>query len=625
MHRVSARRKPVRASATAGAMIVVALSAALLGLAGCGGDEPEFVPTEDPSSRRTLSQGTVVGFTDQLGGHVWRGIPYATPPVGELRWRAPRPPAPFEGELSALAFGNPCVQFAGPLDSSADEGGTTGDEDCLVLNVFAPKMTAEEAAQAEPLPVMVWIHGGGNTVGSANVYGGSVLATTRGVIVVSMNYRMGVLGWFRHPALRGDGVLAEDASGNFGTLDLVQVLRWVQSEIATFGGDPSRVTLFGESAGGTNVYSMLLSPRAKGLFSRAIVQSGGLGWASIADAENPIDAEEPGHAASSAEVLYGLMVDDGTAVDRAAAKAKVADMEPDAVATYLRGVPAERLLARFDGEGFGGMYRLPMLFPDGVVLPNEGPHAALASGNYNRVPTIAGTNRDEMRLFALFGSPHITSVFRIPLWVNDARRYTLEAEYPSLFWKARGVDEPLSSMREVQGPSVYGYRFDWDEEPKIAFADLSIMLGAAHGLEIPFVFGRLTFLGLDRLIFSDDARPAAEALSKAMTSYWTQFAYTGDPGRGREGDLPHWTAWQNGPSAPRYILLDTEAGGGLRMASETVTKAGVLAQLATDTRFQSAEERCVVYRGFVQFSDAMTAADYEEVDGGACRAFPLAD
>jgi para-nitrobenzyl esterase len=191
-------------------------------------------------------------------------------------------------------------------------------------------------------------------------------------------------------------------------------------------------------------------------------------------------------------------------------------------------------------------------------------------------------------------------------------------------WKAAGVDEPAAALRASQGPSVYAYRFDWDEEPKILFADLSKMLGAAHGLEIPFVFGRLTFPRAGRFIFVEERRPAAEQLSRAMMSYWAQFAITGDPGRGVHGRLPHWTPWDDSsPTAPRFILLDTEAGGGLRMSSDSVSRAGVIDSVAEDPRFESWAERCEVYRGFVEWGNRMSREQYERVSDGACRAHPL--
>jgi para-nitrobenzyl esterase len=532
--------------------------------------------------------------------------------VGELRWRAPLAPEPWTGVREALFFGPACVQFTGPLGGPNGEeaGAPRGSEDCLYLNVFAP------AAGGERLPVMLWIHGGGNTIGDAHLYDASRLAATQGVVVVTTHYRLGAFGWFAHPALRGPGTSTEDRSGNFGTLDLVRALEWVRDEIARFGGDPGRVTIFGESAGARNVFSLLLSPRAKGLFQRAIVQSGGTWTSTFAEAED-------GHAASSNAILARLLVADGSAADPEAARARVAGWTHDEIARYLRGKRAEEILLGYDGSRFGGMYDCPQMFPDGLVVPAGEPLALFATpGAYNAVPTIAGTNRDETKLFMMFGSPFVTHVFGLPVRLADPEQYDLHAEYHGLLWKAAGVDEPLAAMRRSQGPSVFGYRFDWDEEPKLLWLDFAKLLGAAHGLEIPFVFGRLELGRANRFVFDETRRPAAEALSARMVSYWTEFAATGDPGRGRDGTLPHWTAWDDGrPDAPKFMVLDTEEGGGVRMSSDSVTRQALLARVLAEPRFGGPRERCAFLREMIPRS--LSATEYASVGSGTCAAFPL--
>jgi para-nitrobenzyl esterase len=205
-------------------------------LATCSNDEASR-PTVDPSSLRTLAQGEVAGFTGSYGSHVWLGLPYAQPPVGELRWRAPRPPAAWSGRREALAHGPVCPQFPSPIGGvEGDPDTPVGDEDCLTLSVYAPRRAASELpAEGQRWPVMVWIHGGGNRVGHVAPYDGGVLAQRHEVIVVPIQYRLGPLGWLRHASLR-DGVSSEDASGNYGTLDLIRALQWVRdtaSAIAT--------------------------------------------------------------------------------------------------------------------------------------------------------------------------------------------------------------------------------------------------------------------------------------------------------------------------------------------------------------------------------------------------------
>jgi para-nitrobenzyl esterase len=295
-------------------------------VAGCGGGEDEPPPLPDPSALRRVTQGELVGFRASEGAHAWRGIPFTKPPVGELRWRAPRQPKPWQGVREAQDFGPACVQFAGiiggvPGASEIPEGDPSGSEDCLYLNIYAPRFEPAEVPRGkERLPVMLWIHGGGNTIGTAATYDGSTLAAKHQLVVVTTNYRLGVFGWLSHPSLTGPATRPDDRSGNYGTLDLVRALKWIRINIGAFGGDPGRVTLFGESAGGRNVFSLLASPRAKGLFHRAIAQSGGTGTTPIDRAQNyRDDPEAPGEAYSSGEMLLSLLQRDGRVSTTAAA------------------------------------------------------------------------------------------------------------------------------------------------------------------------------------------------------------------------------------------------------------------------------------------------------------------
>jgi para-nitrobenzyl esterase len=586
------------------------------------GEAPAPPPDVDPATRRELTSGSVVGLTNADGAHVWRGIPFARPPVGPLRWRAPRPPEPWADIREATTFGASCVQFGGL--GRGEQGEPTGDEDCLVLNVFAPPFAPSAVPRGEArLPVMVWIHGGGNTVGSADIYESGRLALRQEVVVVTVHYRLGAFGWFRHPSLHTASDTAEDRSGNYGTLDLVRALEWVRDNASAFGGDPDRVTIFGESAGGVNVYSLLLSPRARGLFHRAISQSGLLMSSPLAEAENFVDAEEPGHAFSSSEVLTALLQARG-ATDRSEAKARLAAMSAEDTEQLLRGTPAYELLRLYEGGRFGPMYSAPLLFPDGEVLPASEPLRAFAEGHYNRVPVILGTNRDENKLFALFTSEDVTRLFGVPLWIHDERRYDLLAEYGSRMWKASGVDDPARAMRAVQGPSVYAYRFDWDEEPSLLWADFGRMLGAAHAVEIPFVLGHLDLGFANRFLFDERRRPAAEALSHAMMSYWGALAHDGAPGRGRSGALVEWRPWDaTRADGPKYMVFDTDEGGGLRMSSRALHPDRLIREVERDERFRSRNERCEVYAGFVLWAGQMSEDEYARVADGACRAFPL--
>jgi para-nitrobenzyl esterase len=262
------------------------------------------------------------------------------------------------------------------------------------------------------------------------------------------------------------------------------------------------------------------------------------------------------------------------------------------------------------------MYNNPRLIRDGAVLSSQSPLEAYRSGDYNQVPTILGTNRDEVRLFELFSSPHVRHLFRIPIAMRNQRMYDAVTDHGSRSWKALGVDEPAAAMRAVQGPSVYAYRFDWDHEAGFLWLDLASWIGAGHAIEIPFVFGNLSLGPATRLVFAEDHAELDEALSRAMRSYWTRFAYTGDPRSGREADLPTWEAWDTRGGS--FLVLDTDDDGGIHMSGDTVTLESVVADVARDPRLETSLERCEVYRNMARAGRILSLAEYAEQEGGEC-------
>lgn len=572
----------------------------------------------DPTTRRTIAQGEIVGTTIDDGKVLaWKGLPFAAPPIDELRWRAPRPPAAWEGTREALASGSMCTQLGGdPFQ---------GSEDCLYLDVFAPASIAEEGAAL--LPVMYWIHGGGNTLGSGDMMPPHALARDNGVVLVTINYRLGLFGWLSHDALRASAESPEDASGNFGTLDIVRGLEWVQENIAQFGGDPGRVTIFGESAGGLNVFSMLVSPLAKDLFHAAIAQSGSPTSMTRDETDHYTDdPEAPGLPGSSSELLVALLRQAGRADDRSSAKAAAAEMSLGEIETFLRGHSAEQLLQPFVevmGDAPMPMYIVPNIFQDGHVVSAGEPIDLLGRpGAYNAVPFMAGTNREESKLFVAFDSPYVETTFGLPSGFSNLRMYDVEGEYGGLVWRAMGADEPLAAMRKSQGANVWGYRFDWDEEPSVMGLDLSKLLGAAHAMELFFVFG-LTDLGFaNRFLFED--RDTAALLSEQMRSYWANFAYTYRPAKGQGGDLPEWKPWGLAAKDPKYIVFDTAQDDGLRMERDQIDQPWVVSRARNDPRLLSDEERCSVYKNMVQWSEALSMEGYAQIGDGMCAAFPIA-
>jgi para-nitrobenzyl esterase len=548
---------------------------------GCGAPPPP-APTSDPVTKRTISSGEVVGFVGAQKSQVWRGIPYAAAPAGALRWRAPRDPAKWQGVREALAFGARCPQYTSSLEATRELGTVYGSEDCLTLNVWSPPHS-----ETERLPVMFWIHGGGNVQGGQRLLRRARARgepARRGRLV---KYRLGPLGWLRHAALR-EGATYEEASGNFGTLDMIHALRWVRDEHRRVRRQSGERDDLRRERRRVETWSRCSSRRPRaGSFHGAIVESGGTRSSGLDEAEQ--QTADPRCAAGPGSHQLPRTP--------RRVREKLAGMSNAEIAAYLRAQTPETILKAYpetNSEGdHTGFYELPQQFRDGVVLPTVDAPAAFAAGDYNRVPVILGTNHDESKIFMFASSKYVRRFLGIPR-LRDAESYYREASYRSRFWKAYGVDEPAAAMRRVQGPSVYAYRFDWDEEPSVFGADLGKMLGAAHVMEVPFVFGHWNLGPNSKLLFDDDNAAARLALSDQMQSYWGQFAWTGSPGRGRDGKLPAWSAWDpSQPTAGKYIVFDTAAGGGVRMAHETESTAAVVAELTRDPAFDAAA-RCAL-------------------------------
>ncbi len=574
-------------------------------------------PIADPITRAETLEGPVVGFVDATGSHAWQGIRFARPPVGELRWRAPLPPEPRAEPLLVTAPGSACTQLKNPLADfdDPDGDGVIGSEDCLYLNVYAP---AERSPGA--LPVMFWIHGGGNSIGHAGPYHGGVLAQRHGVVVVAANYRLGPFGWFSHPALRDAD--PESASGNYGTLDIIRGLEWVRDNIAGFGGDPGNVTVFGESAGGFNALSLMISPRAGGLFHAAIVQSGGLNLVSRAEAENFASDAVPGHAHSSREVFASLLRRRGMAEDEDQARSAVRQM-PDAQArALLYQTPAAEIMSLYDAGGSLGMIYAPTLFADGQVVPTTPPLELFASGDYNAVPIILGTNRDEVKLFMALNEQWVERWLGFLPRIKDVEAYQRAAHYGSARWRYQGVDNLARSLAAVQD-RVFAYRFDWDEETSILGYDLAVAMGAAHGLEIAFVFGRFSGTSTALGDIYDEARePQRDALSASMMSYWTEFAHRGDPGRGRGGNLVTWLPWNLQRGKHKTIIFDTPEDGGIRMAGDELTLDGLKSSLRADQSLPDQHQRCRAYASLFLNTEGWDDAEYQALGDGGCGDYP---
>jgi para-nitrobenzyl esterase len=334
--------------------------------------------------------------------------------------------------------------------------------------------------------------------------------------------------------------------------------------------------------------------------------------------EAQLDEVAGGHPYSAREIANRLLVADGSAPDRAAAAEKQDGMTKAELRGYLYSKTPEDIFALWGGSGFG-MINTPDNFGDGHVLPALDTAAIFSNrDNHNPVPVILGTNRDEPALFMAQDPSHVTRFLWVFPRLKDEDAYLRTVRYGALAWKARGVDELAEHMTAAGNPNVFAYRFDWDELGSRAGYDLGKALGAAHALEIPFVFGDFANFFLAYLYQGDDAE--RDQLSDRMMSYWAQFAYTGDPGQGRDGDLPRWLPW--GTDGQRSILFDSESGGGVRMMDELVTRDRVVELLANDPDIPSQRDRCLLYLSTFRWGSQFDQAEYEALGAEGCKAYP---
>jgi para-nitrobenzyl esterase len=437
-------------------------------------------------------RGKTAGTTDE-----YLGIPYAAPPVGALRWRPPRPARPWPGVRAATSFAPHCPQPPSPF------GVASTTENCLYLNVFTPA-----GHPGRELPVMVWLHGGSLLVGESNDYHPAALVRD-GVIVVTINYRLGALGFLADAALASH---PGGPSGNYGLMDQQAALRWVQCNIRAFGGDPGNVTLFGESAGGLSTLAQLVSPGARGLFRRAVVESGTYDLT-----QQPLSVAEAAGAAFAAKV--------GCRSNTAAC---------------LRRLPVSTIV---DNEDFSGY--TPDI--DGAVLP-QSIKTALASGQFSHVPVIIGTNHDEWRLFValaqLDGAPPVTAAnyqsrIASTLGVPAAAAAAIAAEYPlsrysspSVALGAVGTDAifacpALTAERSLAAYTpTYAYEFNDENAPERYLPPVGFPYGAAHESEVQYLFA------LANTRYPGLLSASQQRLAQAMKDYWTNFAKTGVPSAG---------------------------------------------------------------------------------------------
>jgi para-nitrobenzyl esterase len=500
-----------------------------------------LLSTADASPAIVTKSGPLKGIQTPTTNE-YLGIPYAVPPVGNLRWTPPQPFGKWHGVFQATQFGNFCTQ--------PESGSTFGSEDCLNLNVYTPREKKNQNKH-HGLPVMVWIHGGSLVTGGGGFYDPTRMVEQGGVIVVTINYRLGLLGFFAHKAIDEECHL----KGNYGLMDQQLALRWVKRNIGAFGGDSKRVTIFGESAGGQSVYADLASPTAAGLFQRAISESGS--YIQFQDYWAPISIVP----LAQAETIGTSLVPSGTELANSVGCTSQ-------TAQCLRDVPASTLV----------LAEPAIIYPfvDGKILKRS-PTAAFASGQFNRVPVISGGNHDEYRLFVAeqydatghplvteadyqaavgtlwggFGATFVTEIFSV---VYPLANYPIvpsipgdPSPSPGIALGASGTDG-IFACPERNGVALlsawvptYAYEFNdedaylvFSEFPSPPFPPITFPLGTAHFTEVSYLFD----------VFSTPSNftPEQQQLSESMISYWTRFAATGNP---NSAGQPVWARYSS--------------------------------------------------------------------------------
>ncbi|MGZ3237168.1 MAG: carboxylesterase/lipase family protein [Burkholderiaceae bacterium] len=570
-----------------------------------------------PPQVRATSYGLVQGVNDKAGSgtYFWEGIPFAEPPIGALRWKAPIEPEPWKGTLVTQEFGNACIQngrIYGPGANNTYDAtiGTTlntpvGSEDCLTLNIWRP------ANDNTNLPVILYVYGGSNNAGytADPVYNGANLAKRANAIVVTANYRVGVMGFLNVAQLK-TGTDAASDSGNFALLDIIQALKFINKNIPNFGGDKNNVTIMGQSAGAINTWAVVTSPLSKGLIHKAIPMSGGISLSTnLPKGMFPTLFPAPFYAAQGSALLNTLLIEDGKVTDNESAKAYIATQSSAQVANYLRSKDANviltTLLTKLTPKGMG----ISGPVPDGAVLPLD-PIAAIAEGNYRKVPILVTNTAEEGKLFAPFLALAPALGGKPGFIVDDATRFKMMATFNgdavkttatstnglaffpfdavpandlvSILHKAGlssslditdiinpaylPVDAPTTgwsartalfsniffgpSRNNVMDALLKQQSNVWYSQFNWAQepAPWNDVYGAAHLFDVPFIFGNFGPSVFSNAINSTANKPGREALSAAMMDTIAAFIKNGDPNNASLG--VKWEPW------PKKLIFD---------------------------------------------------------------------
>ena len=453
---------------------------------------------------------------------VWNGVPYAAAPVGELRWRAPQDHEDWEGTFDATQDGNIGIQVSG--------GEVIGEEDCLNLDIYRPNTDETN------LPILVYIHGGNNQTGNSKEFPLEKLAVSANCMVISLNYRLGCLGFNSLPALKTGDPLED--SGNYTMLDFVKALDWIAENAESLGADPDNITVSGFSAGGRDVMAMLISPIFEGKFQKAISFSGGMTVADVQDSQNV-----------TAKAIAPLVVEDGVKTSEEEAIAWLLsedETQKEEVREYLYGVDAGRLAGIMTNAGIR-MSVFPHLFADGTVLPEEG----FETAEYNEVPLIMLTGSTEFSIFAL-GDPYFADAGDLVEGEKSAE-YQFAVGYGSELYGLFNAEESAVKMIDKYDAPIYTCDIDFGTDEEIVGKQQANLIGASHGVFIPFLAGVAAGSAAGDGSAYEYAGP--QELTEAFQSYIENFLWTGDPNG--EG-LVTWEAWTGAEEGPSQLILNAD-------------------------------------------------------------------
>ncbi|MDC7126927.1 MAG: carboxylesterase family protein [Spirochaetales bacterium] len=506
---------------------------------------PEFVS----GTIQTTVYGQVEGYNDpDYGTLIWKGIPYAKAPSGDLRWKEAVDPEPWTDIYDATKAGNVGVQ--------SSWGKTFGSEDCLNLDIYRPD------SNENGLPVLVYIHGGNNQTGTSEELNARILANNVNAVVVSVNYRLGLLGFNNLPALRSDNEL--ESSGNYAILDIAKSLDWVNQNITSFGGNPENITISGFSAGGRDVMAMLISPVFKGKFQKAISLSGGM---TLADYNMSAEL--------IAKAIAPLAVEDGVKGTEEDAEAWLLTDAQD-VKDYLYSIAPERLANLMSNAGIR-MAVFPHLYNDGVVLPKEG----FDTENYNNVPLIMLTGSDEFSLFSRYDGTFVKSVSDDDIIAanENGAKYLYAYKYGSKLYELFNAQESAERMFDKYDAPIYTCDFDFGDNPEIVGDKMGHIFGSFHGIWIPFLAGEPS--GFSGMFPESFTGAGTQDLAAKFTLYIKNFLWAGDPNS--EG-LVEWKAWESATEGPAQLHLDADKDSAvITMTDERADYSAILAEMDADT------------------------------------------